>query len=229
MIGTPSPARQSEPDPERQQQRVAAEPVGAIGGLPDEATIAIRKWEKRRGQYTPIIAMTASVMKGDRERCMEAGMDGYISKPIDATQLSMTLNKFSPAHSADQADKEAQRAATGTLDVFDLDVALKQIPGGIESFKELVQIFRHECPKLLHEIHDGLAAMDALQVERGAHSLMGTAGVLSAKRVAAAAHRIEQLGRNQDLDNADDAMADLEVECERLQEAITAICDPVTS
>jgi CheY-like chemotaxis protein len=65
-----------------------------------EATAAIREQEQRTGRHIPIIAMTASAMKGDRERCLAAGMDGYISKPIDPEQLYKAVAAFAPASAA---------------------------------------------------------------------------------------------------------------------------------
>jgi CheY-like chemotaxis protein len=70
-----------------------------------EATAVIRKREEETGNHMPIIALTAHAMKGDRERCLEAGMDGYLTKPIESGDLSAVLDEFAPKCVADGVGK----------------------------------------------------------------------------------------------------------------------------
>ena len=87
-----------------------------------DTTIAIRKQEKLKGGHIPIVALTAHAMKGDQERCLQAGMDGYVSKPIHATQLltaiesavkSSDLQPRDPAHARDRRRRFARRLVKG--------------------------------------------------------------------------------------------------------------------
>jgi signal transduction histidine kinase/DNA-binding NarL/FixJ family response regulator len=202
-------------------------------------TAAIREKEDKRGGHIPIIAMTAAAMKGDREKCLDAGMDGYLPKPIHAELLYKTLNEvvMNEDHKPSR-DTDAERSRTsshanpgdhesegGEGDVFDLDAALERIPGGRDAVEELAQLLLEECPKLLREIHAGVDNQDAEQLERGAHTLKGAADVFAAGRVVAVARRLEEMGREGEFAQAGSALAELEREVDRLATAIKNAID----
>ena len=189
-----------------------------------EATVAIREYEKQQGRRTPIIAMTAAAMKGDREQCLQVGMDGYVSKPVDPEQLRNTIDKFAPPAMKSRAEEAMpMNSARSKINVIDLEAAQLRIPGGFEQLKQMAQLLLDECPKLLNEIREGLASSDATQVQRGAHTLVGAADIFAAKRVVAAARRLEELGRDGDLFSAIDALAELEIEVTQLMKAVDAV------
>ncbi|WP_182867402.1 response regulator [Rhodopirellula sp. JC639] len=195
-----------------------------------EATMAIRQMEKPRGRHTPIIAMTAAAMKGDREKCLEVGMDGYISKPIDPDQLTRTLSAFAPAVSqpptaAGDTD-QPPAPESDPSDVIDLEFAQTRIPGGADGVKEVARLLLDECPKMIDAIGEGLANKDANQVRRSAHTLKGSADWFAAKRVVAAAKRIEYFARDEDLDSAAAALAELEQEVTQLINAVKELTVP---
>jgi two-component system sensor histidine kinase/response regulator len=201
-----------------------------------DATAAIRKLESGSTRRTAVIAMTAAAMKGDRERCLEVGMDGYIAKPINPDQLFETLDLIArtttghqptPAQPTLEVGFDRPNSAEvsafgfeGDGDIVDLGEAGQRIPGGIEAVRELAQTLLEECPRLVEEIRQGLATQDAALVERGAHTLKGSADIFAAKRVVAGALRIETMGREGELGEAQVALADLEIETNRLCQAI---------
>lgn len=112
--------------------------------------------------------------------------------------------------------------SNNTDGVFSWEEAEKRIPGGMEMVKEMAQMLLTECPKLLEQIRNGLAAGDVKQVKIGAHTLKGSADVFAAKRVVEAAKKLEMMGRNEDLTGGDEALAALEKEVETLTLAIQA-------
>ncbi|WP_372896734.1 response regulator [Stieleria sp.] len=194
-----------------------------------EATIAIRELEKPNGRHTPIIAMTAAAMKGDREKCLQVGMDGYISKPIDPERLTSTLQQISPAESGPAADVMAPATPPESTDVIDLEFAQTRIPGGAQGVKEVAQLLIDECPKMIHEIREGLANQDANQVRRGAHTLKGSADWFAAKRVVATAKRLETYAHDGDLDSASTVLPELEAEVRQLVDAVKELTKPAIS
>ncbi len=194
-----------------------------------EATIAIREMEKPSGRHTPIIAMTAAAMKGDREKCLQVGMDGYISKPIDPEQLTSTLQQISPAESGAPADVAAPATSAESDGVIDLEFAQTRIPGGAQGVKEVAQLLIDECPKMIHEIREGLANQDANQVRRGAHTLKGSADWFAAKRVVATANRLETCAHDGDLDSASAVLPELEAEVRQLVDAAKELTKPAVS
>ena len=209
-----------------------------------QATGVIREKEQESGRHIPVIAMTAAAMKGDREKCLEAGMDDYISKPIDPEHLYDMLDEYSQQQSRretepaegdtqhGQAETEATEVAAASgesaaqsADVIDLDQAVERIPGGPEAVKEMALLMMEECPRLMKLIRDGLANRDAKVVGRGAHTLKSAADVFGAQAVVAIAIRIEVMGREENLENVPKEMGELEKEVARLDAALKSVTD----
>jgi CheY-like chemotaxis protein len=180
-----------------------------------EAARAIRRREQGTGKHVPIIAMTAHAMKGDRELCLEAGMDGYISKPIQADVLYRTLDglEIPPAEAGPPA--------------LEWSAALELVGGCEADLRDLVQLFRQESGKLLAEIRQSVEAGDARRLQRAAHTLKGSADCLAAGPTVAAALRLELMGRNADLTGAEAARAQLEAEVARLLTALAERLAPL--
>jgi two-component system sensor histidine kinase/response regulator len=186
-----------------------------------EATHAIRMREQITGRHVPIVAMTAHAMRGDRERCLEAGMDEYLAKPVRATELLQLIQKFAP-QSATTPVFQGRAAMAGERPVFDHETALDRINGEEELLDEVIQLFLSDAPSRLAEIRASLEQGDPKRLEIAAHSLKGAAGYVGAERASAQALKLEELGQKGDLSPALDEYRQLEHEIEQLRQAIAA-------
>ncbi len=170
----------------------------AMDGL--QATRAIRDLPRLKG--LPIIAMTASVMTGDRDRCLEAGMSDHISKPIGIEQLMSTLARWLPARGAAAAVPAARAAATevpATLDGFNVADGVKRVGGDHGLYRRLLLQFYEHSARAATDIRTALAAGDRARAKAEAHTLKGVAGTLSAGELYTAAVALETaLRRNAD-------------------------------
>jgi response regulator RpfG family c-di-GMP phosphodiesterase len=179
-----------------------------------EAAARIRQHEQETGGHIPIIAMTAYAMKGDRERCLAAGMDRYVSKPISVAELLAAVEGAVPT--------AAPAVETASRDVFDPEKALSRVGDDRKLLGELAEIFLEECPKLLTDVRQAVAARDAIRLKRSAHTLKGTVDNFAAQAVFEAAFRLERMGRDGNLAGVEAAWAALEEEMERFRPALAA-------
>ncbi|HTU93278.1 MAG TPA: response regulator, partial [Gemmataceae bacterium] len=177
-----------------------------------EATIAIRQRESDTGRHVPILAMTAYAMKGDRERCLQSGMDGYVSKPIQPRELWETIDKL-----VDPDGMAALDEASVSAGVVDRDEMMERVGGDAQLLRELIDVFFEDFPRMWQEVRDALAHGDARKLSRAAHTLKGAVSVFGAGAARASAERLEQLARTGDLASVGEAVAQLEAELERLK------------
>ncbi len=183
-----------------------------------EATRAIRKREERDGGHVPIIAMTAHAMKGDRERCLESGMDDYLSKPIDPERLAGALEMWGTGRSDnDRVGGEAEtpqafKAASTEGVPIDLEKALARAAGDKAFLEEMLQHFLSNLPDQVRQLKETLEASDTDGLAKQAHSLKGAAGTLGAERIASVAKQLEQTGRAGDLSNVGVLLEELDQE-----------------
>jgi two-component system, sensor histidine kinase len=160
-----------------------------MGGF--EATHIIRERERGATTRLPIVAMTAHAMAGDEERCLAAGMDGYLAKPIDAEKLFRIV--------------EAGAGASEDTIAFDEPDLLKRLCGNQALKARVLRVFAEDCPSRLAEISAAIADGDAERVRRAAHALKGSSGNVAARGLADAAHALElaaATGRFESLDLA---------------------------
>jgi CheY-like chemotaxis protein len=181
-----------------------------------QTTAEIRRRETRSGRHVPIIAMTAYAMRGDRERCLAAGMDGYLSKPIQRAELRQAIEAAVPAGAAGP-EPEAGRDWSG---------ALAGVQGDRELLQELAGLFLEECPRWLAEIQAALAEGDCCRLQRAAHTLKGSVQVFTAQAASQAAFLLEDMARRKDLSQAGEAWAALAQEMDRLRPALAALARP---
>ena len=199
-----------------------------IDGLSATTTIRGRERASKTKTRVPIIAMTAHAMTGDRERCLAAGMDDYLSKPIRPADLVEAVERMAvhrePRQAVDAgtlqpplppAVSDAAGPATDAV-VFDPDRALARLEGDRQLLRELIAIFRADRPRLLAAIRKAASAADAEALYRGAHALKGTLGTFDAPLAFRAAERLEHAARAGDLSGAAGLVAELATELARL-------------
>jgi PAS domain S-box-containing protein len=165
-----------------------------------EATAAIRARESATGAYTPIVAMTAHALKGDRERCLAAGMDAYVSKPLRSRELFDALASVVPA-AGGGASRPAEPEAAA--DAFDMAAALERVDGDRELMRELAGLFLGECPQRMAEIRQAIDRKDGPGLQRAAHYLKGSVGNFAARAAHEAAGRLELAGRDSQWDRVE--------------------------
>ncbi len=190
-----------------------------------EATAVIRERETETGEHLTIIAMTAAAMKGDRELCLQSGMDAYVSKPIDAEELfgAIALH-YRGGACGEPCDSSAPTEQTQDADcraIVDFDVALKGIPGGVEVLRDLAGIFLEECPKLLNAIQEGVNTGDAKSARRAAHTLRSSSKIIAAEELDEITAQLEQLARDDELSSVAERLPQLREAAERVCSAIT--------
>ena len=178
-----------------------------------EATRRIREIEEGTGYRTPIVAMTAHAMAGDRERCLAGGMDDYLTKPVQRGELFRVL-KWIETHEP-QAAVAAQKCAASLLS-YNRAAAMERLGDDEELFAEVAGLFRIDGPKLLNEIRAAIASGDAATVKRSAHGLKGAAGYVGGSFTVSAARRLELIGTEGELSSAPEAFCALETEVHRL-------------
>ena len=169
-----------------------------------EATLALRESERERSGHVPIVAMTAHAMPGDRERCLRAGMDGYLSKPVRIGDLLRAVDHFAGHRtSAFEQDAEEPRVSdTGRrnwMGEIDYSAALARVGGDADLLKELVGMFLEEYPRLLTQIREGLDRQDAAAASSAAHQLKGLLAQFGAEGGRQAAYAVEMPARQGDL------------------------------
>jgi CheY-like chemotaxis protein len=179
-----------------------------IDGL--EVTSAIREREKAGAPRTPIVAMTAHAMTGDRERFLAAGMDEYVSKPIRADDLLDAIDRV-VGPSGDGA---------GDRPVLDRSAALAKVRNRPSLLRDLIRIFLEDAPKYLAEMRQGLASRDRATLSRAGHTLKGSSVYLGAESVTRQAAEIESLGRDGRFEEAERAVAGLEPDLTRLRKEL---------
>jgi len=190
-----------------------------------EATSAIRKREAGTEHRTPIIAMTANAMKGDREECLNAGMDSYISKPFDPAQLYALLQEFAPPSKVTKGHYEpvsiiaTNDPPSKSPPPFSLDAAMKLLPG-IDAVRDLASTLVAECTDLLNDIRAAHAGGDLSVVRRCAHTIKGSAALFKAQPVTEAAERLEQAAKSGSANDIESASDTLHKEFDILREAI---------
>ncbi len=186
-----------------------------------EATRLIREIEKKTDTHIPIIAMTAHAIKGDRESFLKAGMDDYISKPIDTKKLIETIegiiagsrtitNSLTP-------DTSSEKPANNLVDK---EVVMKRVNGDMELLREIVQLFFETCPMLLSGVNTAISNGDNKSLEREAHTIKSVISNFSGHQAYQAALKLEIMGARGELSRAEETYQELEEEIERLTPAL---------
>ena len=189
-----------------------------------QATNAIRQMEDASRANVPIIAMTAHAMKGDADKCIEHGMNDYISKPIDSRRLIELVedwgDNISPVGEA--ANDTSTSAATEDKTepkTADFQIALERLDGNAQLLRDMIQFFREDSPGLLKQIEDGWNNNDPQTTKRAAHSIKGLAASFEAELVSEIAFEIEAAAENGDLARVEERLKQLHVAVNDLERA----------
>ncbi|MBN2387672.1 MAG: response regulator [Anaerolineales bacterium] len=200
-----------------------------------QATRQIREWEKGQERHVPIIAMTAAAMKGDRERCLESGMDDYISKPLDSKSLLDKLDHWMllsdrPGKGDDKAVGKDTPSAGGILSSLtepasagpsgagpiDVKAALPRFDDDRGFFLEMCQDFIRNLPARIEEMTSALQAGDAQGLSRVAHNLKGVSSNFNADRLTSLSGNLELMAKHGDLSNAASLVSQIQQEVVRV-------------
>jgi CheY-like chemotaxis protein len=193
-----------------------------------EATAAIRAHERQSGTFTPIVAVTAHTMSGDRERCLSAGMNGFVSKPLRPETLLAAIDSLfeageihppsavadAPAAPAPDADRADLVDAAALLADFGQDRAL---------LDETIAVFLADAPLQIEALRVAVAARDAVEIARAAHAIKGAVGLFSTGAAYLAARTLEESARAGLPDRVDVRRRAVERAVARLTSALAAI------
>ena len=202
------------------------------------ATGEIRKREKETRAHIPIMAMTAHAMEGDRRRCLDAGMDGYVSKPVKSAVLAEEIKRMIKAHGigqgadtpphdqagdGDTVEMAAPPRNAGPGEAIDIGRALEQVDGDRELLAEVVNIFMEDCPKMMSDIENALDRADPEALMRSAHAVKGCVGNFGASEALEVALALEQLGRRGSVEGGREIFEELAAQVECVKSGLAGI------
>jgi len=186
-----------------------------------EATKLLREKERFSGEHQQVVAMTALVMKGDRERCLAAGMDGYLSKPISPQELDNILDHYQTEDRRKGILAESSDKPEGPICIKDL---FERIDGDRGLLSELLELLRKDTPEQMQVAHEAILNRNAGTLQSVGHALRGALSNLAAPTAAGFAGELESMGLAREFASAATALAKLEAELTRVIESLEGLC-----
>jgi len=217
------------------------------------ATGQIRQREQVTGKHIPIVAMTAHAMAGDRERCLQSGMDDYLTKPVQRQELLGVLARIGKLRSSPGSPYESSlpdnSQAAGELDrnqtavshpakiaqpqkspmspaldgAFDKSELLHRVEGDEQLLLELIAAFFEDCEALLLNVRQAVGRRDPAALDAAAHKLKGTVSTFGGRAAEQTALALENMGRRQNLEGSDLQLEQLEGQMEALKKSLTQL------
>jgi len=186
-----------------------------------EATGEIRRPESKvLNHEVPVIAITANAMKGDREKCLNAGMDDYLSKPIYPKELSEILEKWIGEQDSSQQEDTAVSDIEPVQNIFDKAGFLDRLMGDEELANEILGEFLEDVPRKFTALKEALENGDVPSVQLQAHTIKGQSANVGGEALSETALEIEKAGESGDLETVKARMTELEAQFDRLKEAM---------
>lgn len=185
-----------------------------------EATGAIRERERETGERVPIVALTANAMKGDRERCLESGMDRYLSKPIRPADLYEAVESFRSEPEVASVVADSSSLSAGQREVFDRSQMLERLGNDEELLVEILDLFVQDAPTQLANLTTAIQTREDELVTRHAHTLKGQAANIAAARMKEVSYEMETAAREGDLDRATTLLPRVQEVFDELLEAL---------
>jgi CheY-like chemotaxis protein/HPt (histidine-containing phosphotransfer) domain-containing protein len=208
-----------------------------VDGL--EATRRIREAELATGRRTPIAAMTAHAMAGDRERCLASGMDEYIAKPLHKDELCALVARVSAGWMPPEREVPSDArpgsqlsrvlpapvpaAGPRALSIYPRAQLLAQLDGDEGLLRRMIALFHENTPQLLDQVRDSIARRSAGDLSRSVHSLLSSLGAFGATNAHQLSRRLEGLGEHGDFTAASSTFADLKGETARVSAALAEV------
>jgi PAS domain S-box-containing protein len=198
-----------------------------------EATRRIREMELSTVRHTPIAAMTAHAMAGDRERCLAAGMDDYLSKPLKKAELVALIERISAARRPCLGIPDAPRqpdsfqylndeSAPRALPIYTREKLLDELDGDEELLARMIALFHTNTPLLLDDIRGSVTRRSAPDLARSAHALLSSLGVFGAREACRLTRELETQAHDENYEQTNRTFAALEFGAAEIYDALAA-------
>ncbi len=196
-----------------------------------EATAAIRRLLKDRSKYFPIIALTANAMSDDRQKCLDAGMDDFLSKPYSLVQLRAILMRWLPETNKTETQKKDSQTTKNlksddvddkpVINVKKLDVFRELDPtGGVDLIKQVVSTYISSVPQYMNQIEQGVLNCNGEMLRQAAHALKSSSANIGAEALSGFCKQLEDLGRGNQIDVATGLIPEMRKEYEQVLVAL---------